>query len=180
MVAMQPGRKLIVMRHAKAGELPGGPDAERALKTRGRRDAAAAGEWLRKHDYRPDAVICSAARRARQTWQCVAEQLGGQRPVSVDPRLYQAGAAELTGIVAGTPADVGTVMYVGHNPAAVELVAALTGEEVELPASAVAVIAVSGPWPELAPGAGQLVASWRPHPSLDGPGDEPVRGSGPG
>lgn len=133
MVAMQPGRKLIVMRHAKAGELPGGPDAERALKTRGRRDAAAAGEWLRKHDYRPDAVICSAARRARQTWQCVAEQLGGQRPVSVDPRLYQAGAAELTGIVAGTPADVGTVMYVGHNPAAVELVAALTGEEVELP-----------------------------------------------
>jgi broad specificity phosphatase PhoE len=35
--------RLIVMRHAKTGELVGGPDFERALTERGRRDAAAAG-----------------------------------------------------------------------------------------------------------------------------------------
>ena len=171
MVGMQPARQLIVMRHAKAGELPGGPAAERAQKARGRRDASAAGKWLRGHEYQPDAVICSAARRARQTWQCVAEQLDGRAQLSVDPRLYQAGAAELTGIVAETPADVMTVMYVGHNPAAVELVAELTGAEPDFPTSAMAVIAIPGPWPELASGGGELVASWRPHPSPDLPDD---------
>ena len=34
-----PTRRLIVMRHAKAGDLPGGPDAERALTPRGMADA---------------------------------------------------------------------------------------------------------------------------------------------
>ncbi len=43
---MQDTRTLIVMRHAKAGELPGGPDFERALRPRGLRDSAAAGRWL--------------------------------------------------------------------------------------------------------------------------------------
>ena len=39
-------RRLIVMRHAKAGDLPGGPDAERALTPRGMADATRAGQWL--------------------------------------------------------------------------------------------------------------------------------------
>ena len=63
---MQDLRRLIVMRHAKAGELPGGPDFERALRPRGLRESVAAGRWLAGHDFRPDAVICSAARR---TWR---------------------------------------------------------------------------------------------------------------
>ncbi len=45
---MQDGHRLIVMRHAKAGELPGGPDFERALRPRGRRDSAAAGRGWRR------------------------------------------------------------------------------------------------------------------------------------
>lgn len=168
---MQPARTLIVMRHAKAGELPGGPDAERALRTRGRRDAAAAGDWLRELGYLPEAVICSAARRARQTWQQVADQLGGHPSLSVDPRLYQAGAAELAGIIAETPAEVSALMYVGHNPAAAALVADLTGRQLELATSAIAVIATSARWAELTPGNGELVASWRPHPPADSPDD---------
>jgi len=72
MAVMEGTRRLIVMRHAKAGELPGGPDFERALEgARGRSDSAAAGEWLLSRGYQPDAVICSAARRTRQTWQYV-------------------------------------------------------------------------------------------------------------
>ena len=45
-------RQLIVMRHAKAGELPGGPDVERALRPRGRRNASAAGQWLAGRELR--------------------------------------------------------------------------------------------------------------------------------
>lgn len=153
---------LIVMRHAKAGELPGGPDAERALRERGRRDAGAAGRWLRDHGHVPAAVICSPARRARQTWQEVSAELGGEVSVRTDPQLYQAGSDELTAIIAQTPDGLPSLMYVGHNPAAAELVASLTGADLAFPTAAIAVIGLPGPWAEIAPGTGELIASWRP------------------
>jgi phosphohistidine phosphatase len=156
------GRQLIVMRHAKAGELPGGPDFERALKSRGRSDSAAAGEWLRSRGLQPDAVICSAARRTRQTWQYVSEVLGGHPSFTAEQRLYQADAEDLLDIIRETPDEVGTLMYVGHNPAAAELVGVLTGTEPQFPTSAIAVIGVPDEWAELSAGDGTLETSWAP------------------
>ena len=156
------------MRHAQAGELPGGPDAERALRARGRRDAAAAGSWLRAHDFIPDAVICSAARRARQTWLHVSDDLGADAKVSNDPRLYDASVDELLDVIRKTGADVGTLMYVGHNPAAQQLADTLTGQRPEFPSAAIAVIDLTGDWPDVGPGSGKLAASWAPLRSPDG------------
>lgn len=156
-------RRLIVMRHAKAGDLPGGPDAERALTPRGLADAARAGQWLAEHGYQPDAVICSPARRARQTWRQVAAELAsnGVRAHEADS-LYQASAGDLLEIVRGTAEQAGTLMYVGHNPAAGNLAAALTGRPASFPTAAIAVIGFTGPWSGLNPGDGTLIASWTP------------------
>jgi phosphohistidine phosphatase len=161
---MQPARQLIVMRHAKAGELPGGPDSERALAPRGQRDAAAAGRWLRDHGYIPDVVICSTARRARQTWRGVSAELPAPVQARPDPRLYEAGAGDLVEIIGEAAPGTAALMYVGHNPAAQNLVSALLGRPVGFPTAAVAVIGVAAPWAELAPGGGVLAASWVPGP----------------
>ncbi len=83
-------------------------------------------------------------------------------PVTVDDRLYDASAPELAGIVAETSPDVATLMYVGHNPAAAELAAVLTGTELRFPTAAIAVIELPAPWAELTEGAGVLAASWTP------------------
>jgi len=160
--AMQANRRLIVMRHAKAGDLPGGPDAERALNPRGRRDAAAAGDWLRGHGFIPGLVLCSTARRARQTWRQTAAGLPGTVTVREDPRLYEAGSDELLDIIRQAPPDVVTLMYVGHNPAAQDLAAGLLGEMAGFPAAAIAVIGLAVPWAAVAPGDGDLVALWTP------------------
>ncbi len=165
------GTRLIVMRHAKAGELPGGPDEERALRSRGRRDATAAGQWLALRGFIPDMVICSAARRARQTWQYVGAELGAGPAVSNDPRLYQADAGQLLDIISQTPPAVACLMYVGHNPAACELAAALTGSEPDFPTAAIAVIDMQRPWASIGAGQGTLAASWTPgSPDQDEPG----------
>jgi phosphohistidine phosphatase len=161
-VVMEGTRRLIIMRHAKAGELPGGPDFERALKPRGRTDSAAAGKWLLAHGHRPDAVICSAARRTRQTWQYVSGPLGGPTHFAAERRLYEADADEVIEIIGETPADVATLLYIGHNPAAAGAVAILTGREPSFPTAAIAVIGVAGAWSELGSGAGDLIASWMP------------------
>ncbi len=160
------------MRHAKAGELPGGPDAERALRPRGRRNAVAAGQWLAGRGILPDLVLCSAARRARQTWQHVGGELTGQPKVVADPRLYQADAGDLLGVFSETPPDVRSLMYVGHNPAAADLVEMLTGSPVEFPTAAVAILALAVSWSDLADlpgsatdlpgGAAELTAFWFP------------------
>jgi phosphohistidine phosphatase len=162
MGAMQQAHKLIVMRHAKAGELPGGPDFERALRPRGQRDSAAAGAWLADRGFRPDAVICSAARRTRQTWQHLSPALGGQPRFTAERRLYPADSEAVAEIIRRTRAKVGTLMYIGHNPAAAELVGLLTGTEPRFPTAAIAVIALPRDWAELAAGDGELIASWSP------------------
>ncbi len=159
---MREEHRLIVMRHAKAGELPGGPDYERALRPRGQRDSAAAGSWLAQAGFRPDAVVCSAARRTRQTWQYVAAALGGEPEFTADRRLYEADSENVAEIIRQTPASVRTLMYIGHNPAAAGLVGQLTGSEPHFPTSAIAVIAVPGQWAELAEGEGAVIASWSP------------------
>ena len=75
--------------------------------------------------------------------------------VSNDPRLYDASAEQLLDVIRQTSPDVGTLMYVGHNPAAQQLAVALTGQRQEFPAAAVAVIELTGGWPDAGPGVGE-------------------------
>lgn len=161
------------MRHAKAGELPGGPDVERALRPRGRRNATAAGRWLAERDLVPDLVLCSSARRARQTWQYVragleaGAGLTGEPEVVNDPRLYEADASDLLDIFGRTRTRVRRLMYVGHNPAAAEVAEILTGNSAGFPTAAIAIIDLDVGWAGLSAhgaGAGELVAAWRPRP----------------
>src|SRR5277367_4577521 len=123
MDAMQDMRKLIVMRHAKAGELPDGPDFDRALRRRGERDSAAAGRWLAASGLGPDLVLCSAARRTMQTWQHLSATLLAGRPgddpeFSAQPLLYDADSEDVAAIVREAGGEFATVLYIGHNPAA--------------------------------------------------------------
>jgi len=162
---MRDGHTLIVMRHAKAGELPGGPDFERPLRPRGERDSAAAGRWLASHGYHPDLVLCSAAKRTRQTWQRMSKELGGEPEFAAERRLYGADSDELIETVQQTSEEVATLLYVGHNPAAADLVALLTGTEPNFPTAAIAVIAIGADWPGVTAGTGRLLAAWTPRPA---------------
>jgi phosphohistidine phosphatase len=159
---MRGDHTLIVMRHAKAGELPGGPDFDRPLRPRGRRDSAAAGEWLAGHGLRPDLVLCSAAVRTRQTWKHLSAALDGSPEFAAERRLYQADAEGVAEVIREAPEAAVTVLYIGHNPAAAELAALLTGAEPDFPTAAIAVVRLAGDWAGLAPGTGELVASWTP------------------
>ncbi|MFI7357928.1 SixA phosphatase family protein [Streptomyces avidinii] len=157
-------RRLVVQRHAKSA-WPQVPDSERPLAPRGRRDAPEAGRWLREGDCVPDLVVCSSARRTRQTWGLVAAELGATTPVIHDARIYLATAGELLGVVREIPAHVRTLMLIGHNPGVQELVLLLAGEEdgyaleqtrTKFPTSAIAVLRVPGPWSSLEAGAARL------------------------
>ena len=113
-------RRLILLRHAKS-DWPDVPDRDRPLAKRGRRDAPVIGRWLHDRGYQPQIVICSAARRTRQTWDLVAPELGGSPSVTFEPRAYAASAITLLYLVRELPTACHSALLIGHNPGVSEL-----------------------------------------------------------
>ena len=161
-----PLRRLVVLRHAKSAWPEGVPDRLRPLAARGRRDAPAAGRALAESDCLPDLAVCSTAVRARQTWELASGQWGTPPPVRYDSRVYAADVPDLLEVVHEVPAEVETLLLVGHNPGLEELVLDLAGDGLDdtleqvrkkFPTSAIAVLAWHGTeWAALAPGTALL------------------------
>ncbi len=170
------GRRLVLLRHAKSA-WPDMPDHERPLARRGRRDAPVMGRWLLAADLVPDLVLCSPARRARETWQLAQSGLGAAPPVRLDDRVYQASAAQLLSLIRREPPAAKTLLVVGHDPAVPGLALTLAGAapddqagagtgavpagmldrmRVKFPTAAVAVFDCSGSWDLLGPGSARL------------------------
>lgn len=153
---------LVVVRHAKSDwSVPVGDD-ERPLAPRGRRQAPEVGRWIAAHLDPLDLAVVSTATRARQTWELVAAELPTPPRTRAEPAAYTFSGHHLQELVSRLPADARTVALVVHNPAAEDLVEALTGRWVPLPTAALAVITL----PAWDAEAGHLQVAGRP---ADGP-----------
>jgi len=131
--------QLLLIRHAKTEQ--GSPDELRELSDRGRRDAAAIGEWLESAGVVPDLVVVSPATRARQTW----ELTGLTAKVSVDERIYDNHPEGLMAIAREADESVQTLAIVGHNPS-IEWLAARHGGAGDVSTGTVVVFDVTGAW----------------------------------
>lgn len=164
-------RQLILLRHAKS-DWPDVPDRDRPLAKRGRRDAPRIGRWLHDHGYLPDVVVCSNARRARQTWDLVAPELGRSPSVTFEPRAYAASAHTLLYLAQELPGKYHAALLIGHNPGLAELANSLaeplagngnlSPADLRLPTAAVAIFEFDEDWPALTPGHARLLAYTAP------------------
>jgi phosphohistidine phosphatase len=151
--------RLLLVRHAKAGDAP--VDADRPLTGRGERQAAALGSWLAESRLVPDVVVVSPARRAAQTWERAATPLGAAPEPVVEPRIYVNTVQAVLGAVRETDDDVQTLAVVGHNPSIGQLAYDLDDGEGDpearrdleqgFPTAAVAVFTLATPFGEVAP-----------------------------
>lgn len=140
--------RLHLLRHADAGDptLWDGPDAERPLSDKGRRQAERLGRFLAAVGFATDALISSPKLRAVQTAEPVAGSLGVA--VRIDDRL----AGGLDGSTAAAIlADAGgprRPVLVGHDPDFSDLLSALVGAEITLKKGAMARVDVDAELPE--------------------------------
>jgi phosphohistidine phosphatase len=131
------------MRHAKSDwDSDAKTDHERPLNSRGRREAPAVAKALRAKGYVPELALSSDAQRTRETWDGVADELGGPE-VKLEPTLYLAG---IDGVRASAERHakelehVSTLLVLGHNPGWEEMVRSLTGRGVDLKTAYTAVL----------------------------------------
>lgn len=127
-------KRLYLLRHAKSDWTDETQhDFDRPLAERGERAAIAMAGYLATRGIRPDLILSSMARRARQTFELVAPALDGI-PVLFEDRLYTFAADALHKRLQGVPDTVSSVLVVGHNPALQELAMGLTDDSPETPA----------------------------------------------
>jgi phosphohistidine phosphatase len=157
-------KRVYLLRHAKSSwKDPDLADHDRPLAGRGRRAAKAMAGHIRKRGIDPDLVLCSTARRARETLERIEPALG-RGGVRVERELYGASAGELLERVRRLPDDVESVLLIGHNPGMHDLVGRLAGEAPEkFPTAALATLTIAGSkWSELGPGGAELTDLTRP------------------
>ena len=163
-------RRLYLLRHAKSSwEDPGRADHDRPLAARGRRATKLVAEHLRRERIAPALVLCSPARRARETLEGISSALGDEIQVRVEPELYGASDDTLLERLRAIPDTVQSAMLIGHNPAIQALALSLAGRGDELasaerkfPTGALATLTLGCAWRELEPGAAELVGFVRP------------------
>ena len=139
-------RTLVLMRHGKSGYPDGVSDHDRPLADRGRREAALAGDWMRRDGIVADTVVCSTATRTRQTLDRTGVEASS---VAFVDDVY-GGMPEdvLEAIRVHVPADASTVLVVGHEPGMPMTARALdpAADIDHFPTSAYAVLSVSAAW----------------------------------
>ncbi|MCR4268913.1 histidine phosphatase family protein [Nitratireductor sp. ZSWI3] len=164
--------RLFLLRHAKAGwAAPGMTDFDRGLTASGIADARILGRRMRETGLVPDQVLCSPARRARETCDHVLSSFSqpGPEPFFVD-ELYNSDATHyVDAIRAAAPAR--SLLIVGHNPMMEDLAYALPagGDDRAMrlaaagfPTCGLAVIRFERALSDLMPGSGHLDDFLRP------------------
>jgi phosphohistidine phosphatase len=110
------------------------------------------GAHLRERGIEPQLVLCSSARRTRETVERLVLPSGSQ--VEVEDGLYAAGAGDLLGRLRAVGDDVSSVLLVAHNPGVHELALALVDGEGapfadKLPTGALVDLEFEGSWSDL-------------------------------
>lgn len=109
---------ILIMRHAKSSrDDPRLSDHDRPLNERGQEAAPRMGRFLKKQKLLPQLIICSTARRARETMDLFIEAGGFTGPAIRTADLYGTAAKDYIEVIRSSAQGYGRVMVIGHNPA---------------------------------------------------------------
>jgi phosphohistidine phosphatase len=158
---------LTLFRHAKSSwGHPALEDFDRPLNERGERDAPRTAAFLAEQAYVPDLILCSSAKRTRQTLDLTLPAWKPRPKVDYSDALYHATAPAMLAMLRDAPAEAKHVMIIGHNPGLESFATRLIGEgdkndrlviATKFPTAAAAVITFEAKsWADVEPGSGYL------------------------
>ena len=144
--------RLIIMRHAKSSWTDKKlDDYDRPLTRRGKDAAPLMGRALADKNCIPELILCSPARRTRDTLKLTIDAMAIKPPVAYEDQLYSFGNGDSYLNVISAQKTVSPLMVIGHNPSvhnlALRLLASRDGTVMErirrkFPTAAVAIVAL--------------------------------------
>ena len=159
------------MRHAKSSwDDSDLADHDRPLTPRGLKAASRMAERMVHDEIAPALVLCSSARRARETLAPIQLAIGEAAKVQVEEGLYGASSDELLQRLRRLPGSADSVMVIGHNPGIQELAIKLVSDQrarsqlnVKFPTAALAALRLKvGRWRDLSEGGSELITFLTP------------------
>lgn len=126
--------ELWLLRHAKS-DWPADvrSDLERPLNARGRESAPRMGRHMAAQGWLPDRVLCSPARRTRETLEGLLGTWPVAPPVDYEPQVYEAALPDLLAALAPRLQGEGRLLLIGHNPGVLQLLRHLAQPPLALP-----------------------------------------------
>ncbi len=120
--------RIFLLRHGEAEPADSAErDEERALTDKGAKRLRKAGRGFRRLDIFPDRILSSPLKRALQTAEIVADELGFTGQIEAVEELAPSAEPEDLISVLRDMSDVNQILLVGHQPFLGELAAALIG-----------------------------------------------------
>jgi phosphohistidine phosphatase len=152
-------KTLILLRHAKSDWGNAGlNDFDRPLAKRGIHDAPRMGEVLKKQGSLPDFILCSPAKRAKETMELFRQAAELEAQVEFEQNIYEASSAELIKLVRHLSDEHSRVLMVGHNPGFESLLSRLIGSDRQMPTAALACVEFQiDAWKDVEDGEGKLL-----------------------
>lgn len=159
-------KTLYLLRHAKSSwKDPRRDDFDRPLSKRGRAAAQDIGKFLAEHAIAPAHILCSPARRTRETLERAQKKWHRTTSIDYERSLYLADQASLAEHLRRLSDVLPSVMLIGHNPGLQNLALMIVGDDDPLrpqvnekfPTGALLVLSLSiERWRDVAPASGRI------------------------
>ena len=142
---------LCLLRHSKSSWLESAlADFDRPLSARGNRNASSLNKFLMSKNFVFDKILCSSARRTKETCLVALDGISGQDNTIFTDSLYMTSASTVINMIRSQDNDLNTILVVGHNPSMHEVLEVLTGKHlVKYPTGTFAVVRCSSKWENL-------------------------------
>jgi len=156
---------LFLMRHAKSSwNDPSLNDYDRPLNSRGKTDAPKMGNYVSSLDKIPDIILCSTAKRARQTVDYFLHECPYNGEIIYCQNFYHGGLEDYWDELKQLNDVIESAMIVGHNPGLEYAIEDICGKYEIMPTSAIAIIQLDlSNWKSIGmETSGELVSVFRP------------------
>jgi len=165
-MALQTKKRLFLLRHAMAGNALSDGDKARSLAPKGKEDAKALGDYMMRNDFIPDIILCSPARRTRETLEGLQSSLELNN-IRTPDILYSGTTGDYLHEIQKCEDKNQNILIIAHNPSIYELVILLAAQGSDTlmqritegypPASLSVIECVCDNWADIQPAENELV-----------------------
>ncbi len=118
-------KKIYILRHVKAEQTENETeDFSRKITKKGKVQAQKLAKYFAKKKIKPDLILCSPAKRARQTLE-ILSSVTKKSQITFDEKIYEASPKNLLRVLQYIDNRYKSILLLGHNPAIMTLCAAL-------------------------------------------------------